>query len=314
MKTASAFSPAGISSFFQICDTNPDGTPIADLAKMGSRGGGFGLKKGVLTHVCVKKAPENSVQVFLNGKLEPQAYTTKTVVQELLGQALGAYSVEVRHEIAVPVGAGFGTSAAGALTAGLALSETLDLPLTCNQIGTIAHIAEIKCKTGLGTATPMMLGGVDLVLEPGAPTHSVIDRLPLTPDYTIVAGIFEPTLTKDVLSSPEKRGRVNSFGKQTLDAILRKPSLENFLACCWQFAQDAGFATSRVKSLVEAANQAGAVGATQNMVGEAVHAVARDEDAGSVAAAFEAVLPKEKIVVSKIDFLGARLVGSHEEV
>ena len=61
------------------------------------------------------------------------------------------------------------------------------------------------------------------------------------------------------------------------------------------------------------AEKAGAVGATQNMIGEAVHAVVREENAASVEEAFKQVLPNEKILTSKIDFQGARLVG-HEEV
>jgi hypothetical protein len=45
------------------------------------------------------------------------------------------------------------------------------------------------------------------------------------------------------------------------------------------------------------------------MVGEAVHAVALEENAADVAEAFKQVLPKESIIVSKIDFQGARLMG-----
>jgi pantoate kinase len=81
------------------------------------------------------------------------------------------------------------------------------------------------------------------------------------------------------------------------------------LACCWEFAENAGFATERVRKLVRSAKKAGAVGAAQNMVGEAVHAVAYEENAAAVAEAFKKALPKENITVSKIDFQGARLVG-----
>ncbi len=90
---------------------------------------------------------------------------------------------------------------------------------------------------------------------------------------------------------------------------MAKPSLENFLGCCWQFAQDAGFATDRVRQLVHLAENAGAVGAAQNMIGEAVHAVVHEENAAAMAEAFKQVLPNESILVSKLDFQGARLVG-----
>jgi pantoate kinase len=307
--TAKAFSPAGISSFFEICDQTEDGTPITDLEKVGARGGGFGLQKGILTEVSVSEAKTSSISVYIDGTLSPHAETTQTVLRKLLDKANGTYNVVAKHIVQVPIGAGFGTSAAGALTAGLALSDALKLHLTYNQIGKIAHVTEVQCRTGLGTVGPLMMGGCVLTIEPGAPGIAVIDRIPLSPDYVIVAGVFGPTLTKQVLLSPEKRQMVNRYGRKTLEAILDEPSIENFLSSCWEFAKKAGFATERVKGLVKLAEKAGAVGAAQNMVGEAVHAVTLEENAVAVAEAFKLALPKEGIIVSKIDFQCARLVS-----
>ncbi len=55
-KTARAFAPAGISSFFEICDTLEDGKPITDPQRIGARGGGFVIEKGVTTEVSVASA------------------------------------------------------------------------------------------------------------------------------------------------------------------------------------------------------------------------------------------------------------------
>jgi pantoate kinase len=310
---AKAFSPAGISSFFEICDSTDDGKPITDLERVGSRGGGFGIQKGVLTEITVSEAKTNCIRVFINGKLAPEAETTRTVSQMLLNKADKPCDVVVNHKVDVPIGAGFGSSAAGALTAGLALSKALDLPLTYNQIGRIAHVAEVQCKTGLGTVAPLMLGGCALVVEPGAPGISVIDRIPISDKYVIVAGVFGSTPTRQVLTSAEKRREVNRWGRKTLDAILAEPSVGNFMECCRDFAEKAGFMTPRTRQLVKLAEKAGAVGAAQNMVGEAVHALALEENAGNIAEAFKQVLPNEKILTAKIDFQGARLVR-HEKV
>ena len=312
-KVSRAFSPAGISSFFEIYDRTVDGKPINDLERVGARGGGFGIQKGVMTEVSVSEAKANSIHVFINGTLAPEAETTMTVVQMLLNKVNRAYDVIVNHEVEVPIGAGFGSSAGGALTVGLALSNALDLSLTYNQIGRIAHVAEIKCKTGLGTVGPLMLGGCILTVEPGAPGIAIIDRIPISADYVIVAGVFEPIPTKQVLSSPEKRETVNRWGRKTLKAILDEPSVENFLMCCLEFAEKAGFMTERVRQLVRLAEKAGAIGATQNMVGEAVHALSREKNAKNIAEAFKQLLPNEKILVAKIDLQGARLVG-HEKI
>ncbi|HUJ84003.1 MAG TPA: hypothetical protein VLV84_00175 [Candidatus Acidoferrales bacterium] len=309
-KTVTAFAPAGISSFFEICDKDKDGKSIKDLTKVGAVGGGFGLQKGVTTELTVSTARTSNIQVFINNRIAPEAKTTETTLQALLSKAQGNYDLIVKHKIEVPIGAGFGTSAAGALTAGLALKEALTLPLTTNQVGTAAHIAEIRCQTGLGTVSSLtQRGGCVLVVEPGAPGICVIDSIPLKPDYAIVAGVFRSVPKATVFASSEKRLEVNKYGRKTLDHILAEPSLENFLACCWQFALETGFATDRVKNLVDAATTAGAVGAAQNMVGEAVHAVVPKENATNVAEAFKLVLPKENVYISEIDFQGARLVS-----
>jgi pantoate kinase len=309
VKTAKAYSPAGISSFFEICDATPDGEPILDLEKVGARGGGFGIKKGVLTEVSVSEAKINEVSVFINEKHAPQAETTRTVVEMLLRKTSETYSITVKHQVEIPIGAGFGSSAGGALTTALALSKALNLNLTFNQLGKIAHIAEVRCKTGLGTVGPLMLGGCVLTLEPGAPGISIIDRIPISENYVIVAGVFGPISTKEVLSSPERRFAVNRWGKKTLEMILAEPSLENFLICCRKFAEKTGFVTERVQRLMKLADDSGTIGAAQNMVGEAVHALTTLENAENVVQAFKQVLSPDEILVATIETQGARFVG-----
>lgn len=305
---ARAFSPAGISSFFEICDSTASGTPIRNLEQVGSRGGGFGIKKGVLTEVIVSEAKTTCISVFINGKIAPEAKTTRTVAQILLKKTNVPFKVTIKHKVDVPIGAGFGSSAAGALTTGLALSKALELPLTYNQIGRIAHVSEVQCKTGLGTVGPLMIGGCVLVVEPGAPEIGVIDRIPISDNYVIVAGVLDSIPTEQVLTSPEKRRRANLWGRKTLNEILAEPSIENFMNSCLNFAEKAGFMTSRVKQLVKLAKNAGAVGVAQNMVGEAVHVLVLEENAENITEAFKKVLPNKKIFTARIDFQGARLV------
>ena len=286
------------------------GKPIADLEKMGAIGGGFGLEKGVLTKVTVEEASENRVDVFINSKLAKEAKTTRRVVETLLSETSAKYNITIEHQIEVPIGTGFGTSAGGALTVGLALKDALDLPLTYNQIGKIAHVSEIKCQTGLGTVSSLTFsGGCVLVVEPGAPGICQIDRIPLRSDYRVVAGFFKSNiLKKNILSAPGRKQEINCYGQKTLEAILSEPSLENFLESCWDFSLKAGFATENTRQLVESAKKAGAVGAAQNMIGEAVHAIVHEENANSVAEAFKQTLPSQQVIISKIDFQGARLV------
>ena len=71
VKTAQAFAPAAISSFFEIHDTEGN-KPITDLEKVGARGGGFGLQKGVLTQVTVEeaKSPVSPLSLTANVRLK----------------------------------------------------------------------------------------------------------------------------------------------------------------------------------------------------------------------------------------------------
>jgi pantoate kinase len=309
LKCARAFSPAGITSFFEICDRTPDGKMLTDPELIGARGGGFSPENGVSTDVVAEDAEETQVQVFINGLCCPEAETTLSVVEMLTEKISEPYSITIKHDVNVPVGAGFGSSAAGALGAALALNKVLNLNLTYNQLGKIAHAAEIKAKTGLGTVGPLLYGGCGLAIEPGAPGVACVDRVPVSVDHRLVVGTFKPYPTKELLSSDEKRAIINEWGRKTLKKILADASLENFMKCSKQYAIGTGFATSRVKKLMDLSEKAGAVGAAQNMVGEAVHALVTVDHVDAVYEAFRTVLPEEKIITAKIDFQGARLIG-----
>ena len=309
MKKARAFCPAGISSFFEICDRTLEGILITDPEQIGSRGGGFVISKGVLTEVNIVESKENQVRVFINSKLSPEAETTRAVVEALLRKVPETCYVTVRHRVNVPIGAGFGSSAAGALGTALALSKALNLNLTYNQLGRITHVAEVHCQTGLGTVGPLMLGGCIITTEPGAPGYASIDRIPVSPNLRIVAGTYRPFPTKEMLSSQEKRRTINEWGRRTLEKILADPSLENFMWTCKEFAVGIGLVTSRVRKLIELAEKAGAIGAAQNMMGEAVHALVAVDKVEGVVQAFKKAMSNEKILITKIDFQGARRLG-----
>jgi len=304
---ARAFCPAGISSFFEICDSTSEGTLIADPKHVGARGGGFALDKGVETDVKLVEAQKNRIDVFINGLHCQEADTTKTVVAAFLENTYKAYHVAVKHLVDVPIGAGFGSSAAGALGTALALSKALGLNFTYNQLGRIAHVAEVKCRTGLGTVGPLMYGGCGLTLEPGAPGISSLDQIPISPDYRIIAGTFRPYPTKEILSSQENKEIINEWGQRTLKKILADPSPKNFMRACKDFAFGTGFVTEHVKKLIEAAENAGAIGAAQNMLGEAVHALVGLNRVEDVLRVFKRFLPEEKIIIASIDFQGARI-------
>ncbi|MCK4243617.1 hypothetical protein KAX03_01980 [Candidatus Bathyarchaeota archaeon] len=305
--TNTAFSPGGISSFFEICDQEEDGSPIKDPARIGSRGGGFGTAEGVTTETRAKLSGKTKIKIYINGE-NVEAKTTETMIKLLLKQTEDNYSIEVKHSTALPIGSGFGTSAAGAYSCGLALSQTLGLNLTYNHIGRMAHVADVVCYTGLGTVEGLMVGGLVLIVKSGAAGIGLVDRIPIPPNLKIVAGAFKPMEKSEIILSPKWKKIVNKLGAKAMNRILKDPNLRNFLDACKDFAFNLGLMSDRVKQLILEAEEAGAIGATQNMLGEAVHAITTREKADAVYDVFRKYLPENRIINSAIDFQGGRII------
>jgi len=66
--------------------------------------------------------------------------------------------------------------------------------------------------------------------------------------------------------------------------------------------------SSRVRRLIDAMEKAGAIGATQNMVGEAAHALVDEERVEKMVEAVGRLMSSEKIYIAKIDLAGARVI------
>ena len=110
-----------------------------------------------------------------------------------------------------------------------------------------------------------------------------------------------------IILAAEKEGNKQLWQKN-LRSHFDEPTLGEFSGLLLGFLTESWFATEKIRQLVESAKKAGAVGAAQNMIGEAVHAVVHEKNANSVAEAFKQTLPQQQVIVSKIDFQGARLI------
>jgi pantoate kinase len=172
-----------------------------------------------------------------------------------------------------------------------------------------AHIAEVRCKTGLGTVGAQLIGGCVLSTKPGGPGYNQIDRIPLSPNLCIISATYGPILTKSVLSDSESLGIISEFGRSTLRRIIADPCLESFMEECKRFAFNIGLCTDRIRTLIDLAEKNGAIGATQNMIGEAVHAVVSKEKLKDLYKAFTDYVPKNNVLIADIDLQGPRLLG-----
>lgn len=300
MKDARSFCPSGISSFFQPVTLGSPPTSYESACRIGARGGGFILSKGVHTRARAKPSDEALVHVTINGVVAPEAKVTREVCRILLDRVETRYAVIIDHRIEVPIGAGFGTSAAGAVSTGFALARAIGLHLTLNQIGQLAHVAEIRCATGLGTVSGVLRGGVILILEAGAPGYDYVDWLPLDPSYRIVAASFAPIPKENILFSRNVLSVVNEEAEKVMRQVQEEPDPALFLKLCYRFAQKVGFMTPRVSACIEAALAAGALGASQNQIGEAFHALVERQKVDEVVSALEPLLRPRQAIVSQI--------------
>jgi len=308
MGSAKAFSPGGITSFFEPHELRPVSKGLPATLLMAARGGGFTTARGTTTSVTAHRARDNRIEILINKRPCDNCYTTEAVASLLLKRTDKKFTVRIEHDITIPVGAGYGTSAAGALSTALAMNDLLGLNMTFDDLGFFAHAAEMRCETGLGTVGPLMVGGCIVQREGGPPGLCRIDRIPLKPSYRIISGCYGPISTRTVLRSKTILREIGREGRRAMRSILSRPNLRNFLQASEEFASRIGFMTERVERLIATAKLNGAVGATQNMIGEAFHAVVEEPQAEEVMKALRKAIPTGKLFTSRIDFEGARLL------
>jgi len=266
------------------------------------------ISRGVLTHVRLKRADRSRVSVRINNRAASHAKTTIAAVARLLQISGEKYEVIIEHDVDVPIGAGYGASAAGSLSAALAFSEAADLGLSVNEVGRVVHGAEIVSGTGLGTVGPILTGGFILTRKSGGPGIAVIDRLPVSQRLKVVSACLGPISTREALRSRGLRRKVNALGKATFQCIARDLRPSNFMRASKKFAYGLGLMSPQTAQLIELMETAGAIGATQNMLGQAVHAIADEDVARRILLAVKRRFPKAQAFQSSLDFAGARLL------
>jgi len=297
--TALAFAPAVISNFFTIHDEALSRTP-PDLSLVGATGGGFTLSKGVYTHAWVLPSSSRAVSVAVNGDATYPAWTTRRAVELLLEGAGGPPRlVELVQTVEVPIGAGFGSSSASALSAVMAVAAALRLMLTKEAVASYAHQADILQRTGLGTVSSTYRhSGAGLLVKAGGPGVAEIKSVEVPPGMRVVTACLPRRLRANPISSTRMRGKVNKLGGAALERA-SDLKLDSLLVAGRRFAEELGLMTRAVQHLVEVSIEKGAVGASQNMLGNSMHAVVPHEDLERVTSAL-----RKASRSAKLDFFG----------
>jgi pantoate kinase len=286
MGSPEAFAPAAISNFFTIRDDGLLASP-PDLAHSGATGGGYMLSKGVRsTAELVEGSSGRGVAVVVNGDPDYEARTTKRAIEFLLRSAERADDfVRVDQTVEVPIGYGFGASAASALSGVIAVASLLGIEQSKAALAFHAHAADILCRTGLGTVSVIYEhGGAGIITKAGGPGIAEVRSVPVPRDVRIVTASLAPYEKSIILSSASMKERVNRLGEDAL-ALASDLTIESLVRAGEVFSESLGLESPEVRHLEKVAREGGAIGASQNMVGHAVHALVREEDVAAVARA-----------------------------
>ena len=155
---------------------------------------------------------------------------------------------DIRHEISIPVGYGLGSSSAVALSLSYALDRALGTNLDRDTIGTIAHNAEVSCKTGLGDVLASYHGGFEIRMRPGAPGIGKVEKINTGP-VSIIVICFSPISTNKFIK--EHLSKINGLGGRMVNELLKTKDCDRFQDMSLEFAQYINVITPRMRRVIE---------------------------------------------------------------
>jgi len=221
------------------------------LVLRGSIGSGFSVELGAWAQVSSPSKGKKEVVLTVAGKRAKLSDypVTRYVVEGFAHAGVrlpSRLAIDITHEL--PIGAGFGMSASGALSLALALDA-----LGSRQQGSpspfaykIAHEADVACHTGLGDVVSEAYGGFEVRLVPGI--RGEVKRLPFSGDVYLFAR-NEGISTRQVLTDPAKRRDIVSVGSKALQDFVSSPTLENFAKISMRFAEETRLAPKEILEL-----------------------------------------------------------------
>jgi pantoate kinase len=253
--TAIAFSPGHISGYFlPVIEKDPQ--------KSGSSGAGIVIDEGVTVYATPARTSEVIIHRLGPGDHVREMIPDSPPVRSLM-ETLGV-SASVLTWCHLPIGAGFGLSAAALLASATALNELFSLGLTMRECAVHAHREEITHRTGLGDVAACQGGGWECRMHPGLDT-GILRRFDMPGPVATVT--CSPLPSPGILASPSMMARVREAfpGGCPDDAIdlFRRSRI---------FAERLGLITPDVRKILTACDAAG-IPASMTMLGNGVFAL-----------------------------------------
>ena len=263
------FVPSHITGFFSIINN-------ANPLMKGSRGAGIVLDKGVITTVDFNDDSDETL-IKINGKIDEYNAVLTFKVLDLLKKSFYLdSSLIINHEIELPIGCGFGTSAASALSTTLSVSKLLNLPLSFNDMASIAHQAEVELGTGLGDLIAEANGGIVLRLKEGPPGYGEIKKITNDSLY-VISKVVGDIDTSSVIKDPKYINKINSAGEGILNLLNKDFTVENFMELSYEFARKTSLISDEVQEIINVLNSE-TIGASMAMMGNTAFAISNSPD------------------------------------
>lgn len=288
MPEAHVFAPGHLTGLFQIC------IDLDDPLNTGARGSGVSLSEGVHTRVRAEPARKPSHSIYINGDEMIDAYVSENVLNKYKSMIHDPYEIIIDHTIETPITAGFGSSGGGAISLSLALNKVLDAGMSRVEASQLAHVAEIECKTGLGSVFAAYNGGFGVLFKPGAPGIGDGILMDDTSGYEVIYLYFGPIHTKEALSNPELISKINQIGGSYVDELHRNLTQERFLKYARQFTDYVGLVTPDIKAVFELMDPEGYT-FTMAMFGEVAYTVQPKEEIEKIISLLEPIECEPKI-------------------
>ncbi|MBI3858849.1 MAG: hypothetical protein HY296_01205 [Thaumarchaeota archaeon] len=254
------------------------------------------------TRATVQSNGGGQVATVVNGDPNYKARTTRRAVGLLTDAARAEFGLlTLEQDVDVPIGSGFGASAASAISAVFAVAEVVGIRKSKRALALFAHKAEIIEQTGLGTVSVTYdATGAGAITKGGEPGVAEFVNVPFPEGSRIVTAYLAPYDKRDALSSEKICRRINRLGSQSLRRFLDDPSLDSLASEGERFSEGLGLESSEVKKLEAIAKKAGADHASQNMIGHSVHAVADEDSWLKVSAALSELGAPARIGVYRV--------------
>jgi pantoate kinase len=284
---ATAFAPGHISGFFE---------PIynQDINRTGSRGAGINITFGSVSEVICESSTTQNFNIYVNNR-KSSAPVIRLALKYLLGNS--PVKVVVKNKNELPVGQGFGMSAAGALSATYALAKILKI--SSNDALRASHFAEVQLKTGLGDAIASSFGGIEIRKSAGLPPWGIIEHIPGQGELVLCV-VGKKLETKNILEDTNKAAKIVDYGKYCTKKILEKPSVENLFTLSKAFTENTNLADEKVLCAIDAASKFGL--ASMCMLGNSIFAMGKTDELCNT------LSPFGKIFVCNVDEFGARVI------